>query len=127
VAINTARAPHRLLTIPLADALAEVSRWLEDCEHFRSLGPARLPPEPAFTLAEAWVVVRLAAQDLAGLPGWSYDLNAAPEVGYVQVAYLNGEGAAEVGDAVLPLSTWSKVYAWRMTPAPPPKLAEAAP
>ncbi|PLR25088.1 hypothetical protein SGCZBJ_12700 [Caulobacter zeae] len=54
-----------LKTLPLADAVRQVSAWLEDCEDLLGLKPDRDLPRPPFRLDEAWVVVRLAADQLA--------------------------------------------------------------
>ena len=52
-----------LMKLPLAEALAKVSKWIEDCEDLVALNPHRDLPRPSFRLDEAWVVVRLAAKE----------------------------------------------------------------
>lgn len=54
-----------LLGLPLDQALKQVWSWLEDCEDLVALNPHRDLPRPPFRLDEAWIVVRLAAEELA--------------------------------------------------------------
>lgn len=119
IAVNTERTPPHLLRLPLSQALTQVERWLYDCQQAADLGLTSSPSAP-FSFDEAWIVARLAAQDLANLQGWSYDLAAAPSTGAVTVAYET-DCNSYVWTIDAPVADWAGIYAWRPAHAVPPK------
>lgn len=67
------RTPVDLLGMRPAEGLLHLSLWLFDCEHHVDMGRAGGLPAPPFRFDAAWVVARIAAEQLAAIDALASD------------------------------------------------------
>lgn len=67
------RAPVDLLAMRPAQGLLHLSAWLFDCEHQLDAGRPGGFPAPWFGVGAAWIVARIAAEQLAAIDALTSD------------------------------------------------------